>query len=224
MVGSHKRLWVFDSIFRRCMTSSDEGPKMDRNMNLSHNKSRVFIVWIIRPTFRQSDSPSVRQSVRPSVRQSVLPFFHLFLSAHIGADLTGQTHVKFYVENFYEDLLRISSTFSWNRTKLSGTLLYMMTQVGLLLPATLNRHKSPLLESNVMRLLGEPRRYKRYAKALQRYVTRTFLSFYEFKIWLNLHSIHLVDQLYERSFTSRVTSSCGNLEKCWYSHVRSLKW
>jgi hypothetical protein len=84
--------------------------------------------------------------------------------------------VKFYLEEFYENLLRISSTFSWNRTKLSDTLLYVMTQVGLLLPMTLNRHKSPLLESNGMRLLGKPRRYKHYGKALQRYFY-TYVSY-----------------------------------------------
>jgi len=126
------------------------------SMILNRHKSALF------------DRKCNRMFVRPSVRPSILPYVRL--SARFNADPTWQIYVKFYLEDFYENLLWISSTFTWNRTKLSGTLLYMMTQVVLLLPATLNRHKSALLMPNAMRLLGEPRRYKHYAKALQHYL------------------------------------------------------
>jgi hypothetical protein len=169
-------LWKSDTIAQICLKS---------DKNIVHFTWRPELVLFLSTTLNHHksvlfDLNRTRMLVRQSVRPSVLP--SLSLSAHISADLTGQTHVKFYLEDFYKDLLRIFSTFSWNRTKLSGTLLYMMTQVGLLLPATLNRHKSSLLESNVMRLLGEPRRYKRYAKAPQRHVTLHSLAFINLKL------------------------------------------
>jgi len=50
----------------------------------------------------------------------------------------------------------------------------MKVPVILLLPATVNRHKSALFERNCIRLGEQPRRYKPYANAPQRYVICTW--------------------------------------------------
>lgn len=133
--------------------------------NIVHFTRRPRLVLLLSTTLNRHKSTlfhrkCIRIFVRPSVRSSIC--------SSLRACQRG-SHLKFYLGEFYENLFRISSTFSWNRTKLSVTLFYMMTQVDLLLPVTLNRHKIPLLESNGMRLLGEPKRYKHYGKAPQRY-------------------------------------------------------
>ena len=137
--------------------------------NIVHFSWRPELVWLLSTTLNRHKSALFdRNCNRMFVRPSVPPYVRL--SARVNTDATWHIYAKFYLEDFYENLLRISSTFTWKRTKLSGTLLYMMTQVDLLLPATLNRHKSPLLVPKGLRLLGQPRRYKHYGKALHRYL------------------------------------------------------
>jgi hypothetical protein len=69
------------------------------------------------------------------------------LSAYISVAPTGPISVKFYIGDFYENLLR-KSKFGQNRAKISGNL-YGDSKYVLLLLATEFRHKSIAMQPSV---------------------------------------------------------------------------
>jgi hypothetical protein len=121
---------------------------------------KTWVGFIVVDDIKSSQTHSFRPKLYRDIRPSVRPFFHMFVSPHVSTRIPPDRFTwNFILRNFMKICWGFLPHLVEIGPKLSGTLLHVMTQVGLLLPVTLNRHKSPLLESNGMRLLGEPRRY-----------------------------------------------------------------